>query len=491
MSTPVYPAYPAHPGPQAARPVLDGLFGSFWPDRASARPRLLLGAVAVGLSAALTLPYRAPGIGTLLVFGAVVSVVVRADPRVRTPSRLGAAGLCLLLGSTVVLRDADWVVALSVLGALGLATAVLVDARTFTALAIAAVAAPLGTIRALPWLARSVVAGPPTSSLWATARTLALSALLAVVFGALFASADAVFRSWVDAVVPDVGIGTLGVRALVLVLVTAGTLTYAYLAINPPRDQPLSTRPVARPFEWLLPVGIVVTLFGTFVLAQLTVMFGGHRYVARTTGITYAEYVHQGFAQMCVATLLTLGVVAAAAAKAPKESAVDRLRLRISLGLLCALALVVVTSALYRIHVYEEAYGFTRLRLLVSVFEGWLGLLLVLVVAAGIRLEARWLPMAAVVSAALALLALSWVNPDAYIAGRNVARYDATGRIDTAYLAGLSADAAPALTHLPPTVAACVLRRVPDDDWLAWNLGRARARALATPAAACHEPWSP
>ena len=39
------------------------------------------------------------------------------------------------------------------------------------------------------------------------------------------------------------------------------------------------------------------------------------------------------------------------------------------------LTLVVVASALYRMHVYQEAYGFTQLRLLVDVFEGWLGLL--------------------------------------------------------------------------------------------------------------------
>lgn len=44
--------------------------------------------------------------------------------------------------------------------------------------------------------------------------------------------------------------------------------------------------------------------------------------------------------------------------------------LRVLLGLLCCLTLVVVASALYRLHVYEQAYGFTELRLLVSFFEG-------------------------------------------------------------------------------------------------------------------------
>ena len=50
---------------------------------------------------------------------------------------------------------------------------------------------------------------------------------------------------------------------------------------------------------------------------------------------------------------------------------------------LCALTLVVVASALYRMHVYQDAYGFTRLRLLVDVFEGWLGVLVLATMVGG------------------------------------------------------------------------------------------------------------
>ena len=49
-------------------------------------------------------------------------------------------------------------------------------------------------------------------------------------------------------------------------------------------------------------------------------MFGGHDYLQRTTGLTYAEYVHQGFGQLTVATMLTLAVVGVAARKAPADT---------------------------------------------------------------------------------------------------------------------------------------------------------------------------
>jgi hypothetical protein len=76
------------------------------------------------------------------------------------------------------------------------------------------------------------------------------------------------------------------------------------------------------------------------------------------------------------------------------------------------------------------------------------------------------------------------VNPDAYIARHNVARFEQNGRIDTAYLANLSPDAVPALVRLPLDLRACALSQVSmqlrgiDDHWYDVNLARSRARRL-------------
>src|SRR5690606_14523626 len=180
-----------------------------------------------------------------------------------------------------------------------------------------------------------------------------------------------------------------------------------------------------------------------------------------TTGLTYAEYVHQGFGQLTVATALTLLVIWAAARKAPVETAADRLWLRVALGLLTAEALVVVGSALYRMHLYQEAYGFTQLRLLVDVFEGWLSLLVIAGFVSAVAGRAiaggLWLGRFALVSGAVALLGIAAINPDAWTAQHNVTRYEETGKIDLHYLRGLSDDAVPALEKLPEELRACVL----------------------------------
>ena len=366
------------------------------------------------------------------------------------------------------------------LAAFGVAVTALVDARSVTGVLASAFAVPLAGLRGLPWLGRSVRTGSHVGGWWPALRTGVVSLLLVVVFGALFASADAVFASWLDVVVPDLTVDTLCCRIFVLLFVAGVALAASYVALNAPHVEvlaPKGTTPVKRPFEWLVPVGLVLALYVGFVAAQLTVMFGGHDYVRATTGLTYAEYVHEGFGQMTVATLLTLGVVAVAARKASRAAGRDRLLLRGVLGALCLLTLVVVASALFRMHVYEEAYGFTRLRLLVSAFEGWLGLVVVLVLVAGVRLDGRWLPRTAVLTAGTVLLGLAVLNPDGYVAERNVQRYAETGKADWSYLADLSADAVPALAGLPADAARCVFGPVSasTDDWLEWNLGRARA----------------
>ena len=77
-----------------------------------------------------------------------------------------------------------------------------------------------------------------------------------------------------------------------------------------------------------MPVLVVNAVFAAWLVAQAAVVFGGHDYLQRTTGLTYAEYVHQGFGQLTVATALTLVVIWAAARKASRETSADRLWLR-------------------------------------------------------------------------------------------------------------------------------------------------------------------
>jgi hypothetical protein len=173
--------------------------------------------------------------------------------------------------------------------------------------------------------------------------------------------------------------------------------------------------------------------------------------------------------------------VAVVAATARPENAWRSRLLRSLLGLLIILTLVVLASALHRLGLYEEAFGFTRLRLGVHAFMLWIGGLFVLALA-GIAIGGgRRLPPVVAAGTGLFVLAFALANPDALVAERNLERAAETGRIDAAYLAGLSADAVPALagSRLPgvrPLLERQAARLAEPDGWAGWNVSREQAR---------------
>lgn len=463
---------------------VDTLFGDYWPERGlRTAPLPLVASIAIGALAAVILPERNLGLGALLVLLLSGGLVLWLSVYRRRPWTRLAAVLCVGLASLVVLRAAEWVAVLAVLAAAALVTTSLTGARRVVPMLAGGIAWVLSGVRGLPLLGRTLAATSRHRTLWPVLRTGALSLVALVVFGGLFASGDAVFGSWAARILPDVQVAdTLVLRAFVWFVVGGVVLAACYLALNPPRVERVAmppAQPVTRAWEWLVPVGVVVAVFLVFLVAQASAMWGGHDFVRRTTGMSYADYVHQGFAQLTVATALTLATIALAVRKAPRATEGERRLLRVVLGALCVLTLVVVASALFRMAVYQQAYGFTVLRVLVDAFEVWLGLLVVLVMVAGVRMSGRWLPRAALASGATMLLVIGLANPEAWVAEQNIERYQTTGKLDLAYLSTLGPDATPVIEQgLPADLARCVVtqQRAPEaDDWLSWNLGRARA----------------
>jgi signal transduction histidine kinase len=469
-------------------PFIDSLFGDYWPEHGiRTAPLALYASVAIGALAAIVLPYRNLGVGTVIVLLGSGALLLALSVHRRGPWTTVVATLSLGLASLIVLRAAEWLAILAILAATVLVTTSLTDARRFLPMLASGAAWVLSGIRGLPLLGRTLSAASRHRMLWPVLRTAALSLVALVVFVGLFASGDAVFGSWVAGVLPDVHIAdSLVLRTFVWFMVGGIVLAGSYLALNPPQVERVTMppgRPVARAWEWVVPVGVVASVFLAFLVAQASAMWGGHDFVRRTTGMSYAEYVHQGFAQLTVATALTLFTIALAARKAPRQTRSDRRLLRVTLGLLCTLTLVVVASALFRMSVYQQEYGYTVLRVLVDAFEVWLGVIVVLVIVAGVRLSGWWLPRAALVSGVVLLLGIGLANPEAWVAQQNVDRYHATGKLDLAYLSSLGADATPVVQRgLPADLAACVVgnqhRSQNRDDWLGWNLGRARAAGL-------------
>lgn len=446
--------------------------------------RFAAAAVFAGTLAAALLPGARPGLGLVLV-ALALAVAAALAGRVAHPARsLGLGALALALAASAALRDAGWVVAGELAGAAVLGSIAMSAPRHWRALARAGTAAPLHLLCGARRVRRDAAAGlavAPAGHAAALARGLVLTGALVAIFGALFASGDRAFAQLAGDVLPDtLGLDDVPLRLVVfgLVMSFAGGLAQAALVPDEPAVRPLLR--LGR-LEWSLALGALNGLFALFVAVQLAVLFGGDEYVRESAGLTYAEYARSGFAQLVLVAALTLVVVAAALRWARTERPRDERLLRALLAALCVLTLVVLASALHRLGIYEAAYGFTRLRLAAHallLFGGALFALVVVALASGRR---DWLARATLLLAAFGALAFWAADPDRRIAAHNVERWEKTGRIDTAYLSLLSADAVAPLLRLPPRLRERALgeqraRLAGAPDGLA-GANRARARA--------------
>ena len=439
----------------------------------------LVGSVAVGVVGAVVLGGGEPGLGVALLAAALWLPAVPILVRRHAWSPLLTAGLGVALAGVAVLRDAEWVVVLCLLGAIGAFAVAAMSARSALGIALAMPTAPLAAARAAGWgwqrLAGSVRGRRGSVLRWL--RTGVITAVLLVVFGSLLASADAVFAT----LVPDLDLGELPGRVLVGALTALAALAVVSLAIAPPSwsDATIGAPAPARRGEWFTPVLALAALMAAFLVTQLVTLIGGDDYVRSTAGLTYAAYARQGFGQLVAVTALTLLVVAWFAVRAPRGGVHDAWTTRAALGAVCLAALGVVGVALGRMALYVTAYGLTELRLLATTGEIVMGVILALVMAAGVRWRAGWLPLAAVRVTAVALLALAIANPDALMVRYNTQAQEAP--VDAWHLSGLSADAVPAIDDLAEPLRSCLLAghetAVNGSIW-SWNLARERAAAI-------------
>ncbi|MEU6024062.1 DUF4173 domain-containing protein [Micromonospora sp. NPDC047134] len=488
-------SYPP-PGPAYAfkpTPPPPTFFDRVWPGPQTTGHLATPLAVLVGaLGVAAFVPLGRTGIGWFLgglVLTVAVVLAVRQHTAELAPTerwvRAGWAGAAVALLAVLAFRNAWWLVTFCVLGALGCAALAIVGGRRVRSILFSVVAAPIAGLRGLPWVRRHLRAPGSPGSVRRVVGSVVATVIVLVVFGPLLSSADAAFSQVLGALLPEISVSGV-FRWLFLAAVGGLIAVAAVYTLAAPPDLSGVDRPTDRRvglLEWAPPIAALTALFGGFVAVQFTVLFGGQRHVLRTTGLSYAEYARSGFWQLVVVTVLTLAVLGGVTRFARRERHLDQVLLRVLLGLLSALTVVIVVSALSRMYTYQKVYSFTGERIFVMAFELLLGAVFLMILVAGVRWRGSWIPRLATALAVVLLLGLAVLNPEEYAAQRNVARYQETGRIDAWYLRALSADATPALAALPDPVRRCTLSWIADDlaepdPWYAWNRGRDRARAV-------------
>lgn len=314
----------------------------------------------------------------------------------------------------------------------------------------------------------------------AVARGVALGVPLLLLFGGLFAAADAVFKSLLSSAVPTID-ASAGERMLIIAV-------WAWLAGGLLRDL-LSVRersehvPFAQPRRILGALEICVALafldllFLAFVAVQFRYLFGGSALVQSRAHLTYAEYARHGFFELVAVAGLTLPVLLLAdwalAGRARRSFRWLAAALLVLLG-------IVIASALERMRLYVQHFGLTELRLYATGVIVWLAVVSAWFGLTVLRGRRHAFAVGALVAGFAATFVLNLVSPDALIARTNVTR----PAVDVSYLANLSDDAVPTLVSrirsLPSPQRAVLARALlhradAGGDWRSWNVSRSRA----------------
>jgi hypothetical protein len=327
------------------------------------------------------------------------------------------------------------------------------------------------------------------NSVAAAARGVLIAAPLLIVFGVLFASADAVFSHFAERAFSfDVGAVCSNFIVFTICLwISGGFLRRIFLAqedseaiVVPPKVFKIGITEIA------IVLSTLNALFLAFVAIQVRYLFGGHALVQKTAHLSYAEYARQGFFELVTVALLGLVVLVAGHSVLRRENTRDWRWFASLAFALVSLILVVLASAITRMHIYVEVYGITRDRLYATAVLGWVSLIIVWFCATTLRRRPERFAAGAVASLLFVVLALNVMNPDAYIVKLNTTR--ASKSVDSAYLGQLSDDAVPQLVASLPTLSKterdAVLatlktrsKELSGEDWRTWDISAARAQA--------------
>ncbi len=284
-------------------------------------------------------------------------------------------------------------------------------------------------------------------------RGVLLAIPVLALFLALFSAADPIFANRVESVMEFLHLEDLPeyIGRMVLIAIwtflVAGLMLYGLLkskeesflgdeATWPPRFLGFKEAAVV--------MGSVNLLFFSFVVIQFRYFFGGSKNIS-VQGYTYAEYARRGFGELLAVAFFSLLLFLVLSAITHRPT---RRHNRIFTASTVSLTLfvgIILASSLFRLRLYEMAYGFTRLRTYSHICILWIGALFAALLVLELFHRWRYFTLAGILAVLGFVFTLNVLNVDGFITRMNFKRAAQEEELDTDYLATLSNDAVPHL----------------------------------------------
>lgn len=219
-----------------------------------------------------------------------------------------------------------------------------------------------------------------------------------------------------------------------------------------------------------------------FVVIQFKYFFSG----TLEEGFTFAEYARRGFFELLFVTMINLTITVAVIYSTKLVQGFLKKAIQFTLSILVLSSAVILVSAFMRMLMYEDAHGFTFLRVLVHSFMIFLMFILAYTLVK-IWLERLSLFHFYFIASLIYYVGINAINLDNIVVKQNIARYEETQKIDIHYLNQFSSTGILGLIELygkspkVPGLEALLKERVQardvlkSDTWQSHNFTRDKA----------------
>ena len=224
------------------------------------------------------------------------------------------------------------------------------------------------------------------------------------------------------------------ITMFILFIYLGSTISYLIFGFSKEEDKNINEHKIENfTIKLLLTSLNIIYIFFDFIQIRSLIFHQG------LTNINYAEYARSGFFQLMFISVINI-IIILLSKKSNKET-----RYNNAMGIIMILlTFVIIVSSFLRMYMYESAYGYTLLRLLVYVSLITETILLIPTLVYIINPKINILNYYVIITT-IAYTTLSLSPVDYFIAKNNINRYHKTNKIDINYLVNESSDNIPLL----------------------------------------------
>jgi len=278
---------------------------------------------------------------------------------------------------------------------------------------------------------------------------LVIAVPCAVLLIILLSTADMVFYTQINSFVTNTK-KMINFHSVLLIIlgIIAGIYLFGVMYTSHTDDSEISETSSSRFSGDLVIINIllcvVLVIYTVFVFIQFKYLFAGANL---PSGLTYTEYARKGFFELLFVTVINIVLIITVIKLTKSQNGKGALFTKILCHYLCTITVILLISSFYRMILYSNDDGLTRMRLFVMgflIFE-LLGLFATFFYIAKPKFNIVLLYAIAALSY---YTVLNIIPTDNIIAQNQIEKYISGERNDLDYVFTLSADAAPAVKYL-------------------------------------------